>query len=523
MSDAARVLHASKLSFTKVGKENQAAGATKPVYKPTAPLLLSFPTESVYMLACCVKTASSRSIRDLLSRADSQTSLSSSASSKGDVDPTHQGSFHQPNACLDLMLRCNDLSNNPTLFVFGKNHALNYCHFTKPKTFAIRPASFSETPVKDNTTSVATVGSSQDNQTTPYKSNQDEDGSPSSPDMGPSASPTSSVTPTNQKLCAASFSESREAFLRLASKFWPGPVVIHVQARMLGEAYEPASKLSEKKASVSSIPSLPSLPSMGDLVAAASFDFDLASVPVLPPTVLIPASRLLSAASANQDSERYFVGMQCPSHPLPRRILNEVYRASTGPPPADSRSQSSGSLASMSSDENVDCGTKANQGKASSCGPGRARSSIAVVGCMVSSVKGPGAVTAKEVKDAVAALSQKENEPGRVFVLDGEDTHESFSVPTCQYGGPHPVSILVDGENRTIHLVRRQSTEGKKTAPTKDSIYRALRNAVPHGAGKDTKGHTSSIDRVITAVLSRWKVEETVARSGNIPSPVTMD
>lgn len=543
ISDAARVLITSRPSTTTgVGKENQAGAAGK----QGSPLLLSFPTESVYVLACCVKTASSKSVRDLLSRADSHASLSSS-SSFHHVSSAHQDSLkdsiHQPNASLELMLRSNDQSMPPSLFVCDKHHALNYCHFTKPKTFAIRPPSFIETPQKENTFCPLPVfGSTQGKQAAPPEPTQDNQVARLTPKITPSASPTSTappITPNNHKLCAANFSESREAFLRLASKFWPGPVAIHVQARMLGGILEPASQLSETRACSSSILSLPSLPSIGDLMAIGSSD--ATSLPVLPTSVLIPASRLLEGSCSSKGSDRFFVGMQCPSHPLPRKILQEVYRGT-----ASSRhhSPSSESLGSMSPDENADGDAKPTHQRASSCKLGRARSSIAVVGRAIpgmrASAEGAAAVTAVDVGEAVAALSRGEKNPGRIFVVDGEDTRESFSVPTCQYGGPHPVSLVIDGENRTVHLVRRQpavAEAGKETTPTKDSVYRALLKAMSprksgsfeggggqsHDAGKEKKGDGTSIDRVITAVLSRWKILESTIDPNDVPSDATAD
>ena len=90
--DAAAVLRAS----TSPPKLLAASDAASP-----PPSLLSFPTESVYMLACCVRTASSRSVRRLCSRADSHASLSSSCSSSrgGEGHPREKPASHRGGGC----------------------------------------------------------------------------------------------------------------------------------------------------------------------------------------------------------------------------------------------------------------------------------------------------------------------------------------------------------------------------------------------------------------------------------------
>jgi len=95
-------------------------------------------------------------------------------------------------------------------------------------------------------------------------------------------------------------------------------------------------------------------------------------------------------------------------------------------------------------------------------------------------------------------------EGGSVFIVNGEDNREMFSVPTCQYGKSHPISLVIDGDNKTIHLIRHAKDQASPV--TKDSVYSAL--IKPDTNNKEKKGDTSSIDRVISAVLSRWKIVE---------------
>jgi len=556
VADAARVLRASSLSRNEAGKENHAGDNIEIIQSDAAtpPLLLSFPTESVYMIACCVKAASPSSIRKLLSRVDSQTSLSSDNSDSyqdpivHQVNPSINDSIHPPNASLERMLKYKEPSMAPTLFVLDGHHALKFCHFTEPKTFAIRPPSASARSKHSSVNKTTTYQSPSFAPLPTFGANASEKVPSSSKAttqndlstqaiLSPSKSSnaTTPITPNGQKLQAANFSESREAFLRLASKFWPGPVVIHVQARMLGEEEVPVvSHLSQKPASSSSIASIPTLPSMGDLVSTGSSNTGSrtsASVPVLPMPALIPG----------REKETYFIRMQCPSHPLPRKILNEVYRGtslSNSPPISASQHPSSESLGSVSSaDDNLSGESKSAQYKASSPKNGRVRSNIAVVGCMVHTLKPSannratdGVTTAKDVNKVMTdfvrsgpSINQHEGSQDGIYVVDGEDNRESFSVPTCQYGKPHPDSLVIDGDNRTIHLMRRgpiakDSARGtmKEALLTKKSVYRALLEPVSLANGqtfiKKKKGDDTSIDRVITAVLSRWKIQESVTK-----------
>ena len=572
VTDAARILHASSRSSSSSGGREQLLPKGHHNSKNSVPpLLLSFPTESVYMMACCVKKASSRSVSKVLSgrgdgsRQRGSVSSASLDSLDSDQDVVRGGSLekviHQPNTSLEWLLKLNDPdSMAPSLFVCDKEHALNFCHWSKPRTFAIKPPSLSANSgnPSDNALSLRTPISSSskppesmsENSFSPlpvFRGNTAqltprEMASASSPTVGASSPP---ATQNGHKVHAASFCESREAFLRLASKFWPGPVVFHVKARMLGEQEKGnASSHLSKKQSSPSFGSLPSLPSMGDLKSAGdSASSKIDSVSILPASVLTPASHL-KTSQEGQETESYFVAMQCPSHPLAQKILNEAYRGSaskTGSLNQVSHSPSSNSLASMSSMDDEKAGKN-----------GRARSTIAVVGNMVPGMKAPasdsakldtnaskqmyiskaGATTAEGVSKVIAARvapTSQQDHGGRIVVVNGEDNRETFTVPTCQYGKPYPVSLVVDGENRTIHLIHRchpdtkETTKGpeKSNIVTKHSVYRALvqpasarrRHSFNRSSSldsiKEQKGDSStSIDRVITAVLSRWKVQE---------------
>ena len=595
--DAAAVLRAS----TSPPKLTASDAASPP------PSLLSFPTESVYMLACCVRTVSSRSVRMLSS--DSHASLSSScSSSRGneghpqEEQAAHRGGgcpgggfVHPPNASLDWMMECivgvrpaaaAGAGAAPLLFVLDGHHALGFCHFTKPKTFAIRPPPPARSPGAPDGVGIAAPTPT--SPSTPIAGSRGAtmdargaDGDPPSlpatptrrgplapggkPTTSPSEAPAGTPNGTGRRLQAASFSESREAFLRLASKFWPGPVVIHVRVRTLGGEEEgvavpdsaaPPPPSSSSSSSSAPIASFPEVPSIGDLEAEAGGggaadppardDAASRAVPVLPESALLPASRLLEGRDDDSrhdrdgdDRERrgkHFVGMQCPSHPLSRKILNEAYRGAARP--KVSHSESADSLASASSADENACAQRGVASSSPSRGGGgnRARSvGVAVVGLAApapptadGSTAPWGATTAEDVSRAMASAVGRDGSGGRVFVVDGEDNRESFSVPTCQYGELHPVSLIVDGDSRTVHLIRRggapvaredaadASCEGAILSVA--SVQRALLKPAASFHSLDAitekRGDGSgTIDRVITAVLSRWKIQESTIGS----------
>ena len=560
---------------------------------PTSVSLISFPTESVYMLACCVKTASSRSIRRLLSRTDSQTSLISSCSSgeatisseQQEKSTVHQGSshhnmlkkdIHPPNASLDWMMkRCGISQDAPLLFVLDGYHAMNFCHFNKPKTFAIRPqgpALQTSPNVVNNVTALTPTAIAP---ATPVKAmttihNESNQicstpihlfGEPATADIATPASPNN-----NRRLRAANFSDSREAFLRLASKFWPGPVVIYVRVRTLGGEEDVIIPPSSPMSSISS--------------GMSVIEDDLGeTVSILPESILLPASVILQRTNGVNDGidnidreerERYFIGMSCPSHPLARKVLNETYRVGGGggensiseSQPLLSRLTSSirsvtpcskvihpsesADLVSFSSFDEDDR-TPRNGAKFRGNSRPPTRSGVAVVGRVVpapppydevANLKGVdtsslsssnatltfvgtgGSTTSSDVAKVMSSAIGDNNDEGggRIYVVDGEDTRESFSVPTCQYGEIHPVSLVIDGDNRTIHLIRRSSVtvpskgagdEGPLVV-SKATVRRALLNptsfrSLDIGAEKK-RDNTDTIDRVISAVLSRWTI-----------------
>jgi len=394
------------------------------------------------------------------------------------------------------------------------------------------------------------------------------------------------------KLLAVNFSESYEAFSRLANKFWPGPMIIYAPARMIsvgnsssgcnnkeeGTSTTPcclpksqhgnlSRSSSNSSSSSSSCPSLPSLTNLfslekGEAAAAAAAGNYNSHVSVLPPSVLIPSTNLLldrdgDTTNTNNDTkeEEFFIGMQCPSHPLARRILTEIHRplrrgggstTTTSSSLPMKHSISTESFASFSSLDTSNNTLTHRPGKQRHirCGIAVVGSYIAPArtGCSIDDDNDSGreeeesgvdttSVLANSATNVTRILSStpspssssnlKKRGTEQIYVVNGEDTtHDYFSVPTCNYGGVSPISLVVDGANRTIYLLRHQNGKGCDSNFSKETIYRALLQ--PPSSFKSTPvGHihvddgsnskassTKDIDRVITAVLSRWKIVE---------------
>jgi len=405
------------------------------------------------------------------------------------------------------------------------------------------------------------------------------------------------------KLNAAKFSESREAFIRLASKFWPGPLVIYLPVRCIGEddtiaagesssfrrsdsgfshgsEFKARDSFGVGRSSMSSASSCASFSNLGDprssisssgsssntisppnnstipanvfkdndAVPANYYPQNKVAVPILPTSVLLHSSQLLPKPEEdwnvhNNGDNEYFVGIHCPAHPLSRKILHEVYCG-----PSNINSISFSTIASRTS-----------RG-------GRPRCSIAVIGGVVPGMEDSDSnfidpsptsssrnfatssvqVANTMIKSSSAHTPDSNTATGlndHICILDGEETRESFSVPPCQFQCPHPTSIFINGDDRTIYLLHneRQShspidtsahhqessipfdsaltttisdstimTEhhhvSKHSIITKESIKQALSQPQQDLVGE--MENTTGVDRVITAVLSRWTVKE---------------
>lgn len=107
-------------------------------------------------------------------------------------------------------------------------------------------------------------------------------------------------------------------------------------------------------------------------------------------------------------------------------------------------------------------------------------------------------------------------------VLDGENHHELFAVPTCEYRKPWETEIWIHGPSRTISVVQPAnspnlfaqqevnpfcsgSTNTTTTTPAtcETRLRAALRQRVPNPKGPPV---TKVKERIIQAVLCRWSI-----------------
>ena len=105
-----------------------------------------------------------------------------------------------------------------------------------------------------------------------------------------------------------------------------------------------------------------------------------------------------------------------------------------------------------------------------------------------------------------------------IDVLNGEDEREMFMAPTCQFGKGACISLVVDDDTKTIHIVHPKSSgkgdeaiTDKKSKITPRDIVRALRTSprasIEIGNSyEDVAADAAKVaSRVISVVLNRWK------------------
>ena len=333
----------------------------------------------------------------------------------------------------------------PQLYVHSPSQHRQFFQFTRPKTFMIKK------PVDGSSSSSSSSSSSEEDgkqihSESPKKVSQERQ-------QDQPQSPRSSLA------AAVTFSESREVLDRLSAAFWPGPVAIYAPVKARRQSASDCSSLVGKKSDTA----------------------DLHLAPILPQSILV---------QSREGNQTPYVGIRCPSHPLSRRILEEVYdKNSRGNSRAYSgdRRHFARSRVVVGFDASVPC-------KADSC-PTNAREVCA----QLLSSSHPSCLL-----------------PPKVHVLNGEDKREFFSHVTCEFGAEPSVSLVVDDENRTVRVLKRLRRDGTDTYPnvSPDNVSRALLKSSPlplsparKGAQQDHLALTAG-GRVVAAVLQRWKVTE---------------
>mmetsp|Transcript_14386 Transcript_14386/g.33235 ORF Transcript_14386/g.33235 Transcript_14386/m.33235 type:complete len:274 (+) Transcript_14386:235-1056(+) len=85
----------------------------------------------------------------------------------------------------------------------------------------------------------------------------------------------------------------------------------------------------------------------------------------------------------------------------------------------------------------------------------------------------------------------------KVYVLNGEDRCELFTVPTCQYKKPCATSLWIHDADRTVYMRGEKDDQ----YPTTDRELLKAISSRPRGEGDNRHR-----DRVIAVVLRRWKI-----------------
>jgi hypothetical protein len=62
----------------------------------------------------------------------------------------------------------------------------------------------------------------------------------------------------------------------------------------------------------------------------------------------------------------------------------------------------------------------------------------------------------RSADEAIAVTGRQDSNHNVTAVLHGEERHEILSVPTCMYQRPYPTSIWIDSENRTVRIKNNQ-------------------------------------------------------------------
>lgn len=205
--------------------------------------------------------------------------------------------------------------------------------------------------------------------------------------------------------------------------------------------------------------------------------------------------------ASSSSSKRYYVGISNPSHPLTNRLLKETFSPESYP----------------HAPQRVVVATAV---RTNSCGTNRFMTKADDVCSHFASQVSPA---------SEPATKPPQQHPVVIHVMNGEDKRELFSVPTCQYGKPHPYSLWIDDGARVVYIRGSHSESGVDTArrqPQHQDVATTTTSATTPGsvAGVVKAVLTSAVastssspsttndnrlqnrNRVIAAVLRKWKV-----------------
>ncbi len=277
-------------------------------------------------------------------------------------------------------------------------------------------------------------------------------------------------------LAAVTFSESHEVLNRLSTAFWPGFVTIFAPVRTRRLKCSSISSNEEDTdrlrghGSTGSLNSLASLSSEGSNLPD-EYKHLLKSTPVVPDSILKSACDL--QLMGVESSVKQYVGMRCPSHPISRKILLDTY----GQKKEDLKNPLKGAV----------IGINSSSKKLQSC-----KDFCADLKCL----------------DGTSIEAFGNMEKPVIYVVNGDDQREQFSVPPCEFGDVSSISLVIDTPNRTIFLVRDESKCTQVSDPFEIKVA-DVKRALSH-----INDYTSVKFRAIAAVMGKWDVKE-IKRNSN--------
>lgn len=313
---------------------------------------------------------------------------------------------------------------------------------------------------------------------------------------------TDSSSGCSDKLTAVTFSESYEVLNRLTSSFWPGPVTIYAPVKQLGsklstttrDSFESSDQNSGEDSRIMKDHSQTSCSSLSSLTSESSDEQprnlstndcdNVETRPILPMSALLSKRDIFEYDNDDRDNDTPFFGIRCPSHPLARRVLDEVYNNSD-------------------LQKNAVVSSKKN----------RQRIPGAVLG-YDASLNGSSSLTCRDVCVGLLStpkthskVSDNSSRP-TVYVMNGEIRKEIFSVSPGQFAKSSLISLAIDAPNRKVLLLRNKSHQNYiKEIGDCDIRVNDVRRALLCYQGKnDEPGSVKT--KVITAVMNKWQVYE---------------
>ena len=315
-------------------------------------------------------------------------------------------------------------------------------------------------------------------------------------------------------LAVTSFSESMQVVQRLATKAWPGPVLMMVALpkKAVRNVVTTATKDGSNHDKTSS-------------------DDDHAKAMIQDWIALHKDSLLVPYQHPNDDVDdrepTYFLALRCPNHPLASKAVGELNRLQR-----DLRHAGQGNESDNSSSNNNDSSVKKSR---------LLHGNHVLVGLPMKQAEGNGYVccaqAATVTHEAVTPTAASSVDSGATHrahsILNGEEQLEMFSVPTCELGHPGRTTLWIDENRRTVRL--KSSSPGSSSSQQLQFSCAQLMETLSSSSNNSNHGGRSSRnesissnhrsgsplillntprksmtlkDRVVQAVLRKWTVVE---------------